>query len=165
MTCKRNTRENLSNHLWSLKIVVRKQSIFVFVPLSFIVFHCVSSDITSLMAGLSGEQKENECISFSLKLRAAWSLGNYHRFFKLYRIAPKMAGYLVDWFADRERRQALRAMLKGFVFHGNLFEILLIMLSLLIFLLASKLTSLHSLIHWKSTFISIAKVLCSWYEI
>lgn len=73
------------------------------------------------MASLSSEQKENECISFSLKLRAAWSLGNYHRFFKLYRVAPKMAGYLVDWFADRERIQALRAMIKGFVFDGNIF--------------------------------------------
>lgn len=74
------------------------------------------SDITSLMAGLTVEQKEDECINFSLKLRAAWSLGNYHRFFQLYRNAPKMAGYLVDWFTERERKQALRAMLKGFVF-------------------------------------------------
>lgn len=82
-------------------------------------------DITSLMAGLSNEQKENDCIGFSLKLRAAWSLGNYHRFFKLYRVAPKMAGYLVDWFADRERKQALRAMLKGFVFYGNKFTLLI----------------------------------------
>lgn len=78
------------------------------------------------MASLSSEQKENECISFSLKLRAAWSLGNYHRFFKLYRVAPKMAGYLVDWFADRERQQALRAMIKGFVFDGNMFIMLLL---------------------------------------
>lgn len=77
------------------------------------------------MAGLSTEQKANECISFSLKLRAAWSLCNYHRFFKLYRVAPKMAGYLVDWFADRERKQALRAMLKGFVFSGNMLAVLM----------------------------------------
>lgn len=51
-----------------------------------------------------------------------------------------MAGYLVDWFADRERKQALRAMLKGFVFHGNMFEIPVIILSLLIYLFALKKT-------------------------
>ncbi|KAG0728503.1 Leukocyte receptor cluster member 8 [Chionoecetes opilio] len=87
---------------------------FVAYRLLYYIFTKNTLDITSLMAGLSSENKENECISFSLKLRAAWSLGNYHRFFKLYRVAPKMAGYLVDWFADRERRQALRAMLKGY---------------------------------------------------
>lgn len=68
------------------------------------------------MAGLTEGEKKDECVKFSLKLRAAWSLSNYHRFFKLYRTAPKMAAYLVDWFADRERKQAMRAMLKGFVY-------------------------------------------------
>lgn len=77
------------------------------------------------MAGLTPEQKKDECISFSLKLRAAWSLGNYHRFFLLYRSAPKMAGYLVDWFADRERKQALRVMLKGFVLNKILHDMIL----------------------------------------
>ena len=67
------------------------------------------------MAGLTVEEKKDECVSFALKLRAAWSIGNYHKFFTLYRAAPKMSGYLIDWFANRERVNALKIIMKGFV--------------------------------------------------
>ena len=51
-------------------------------------------DITSALAELTAEEKEDECVSFSMKLRDAWSLQNYRRFFRLYHSAPKMSGYL-----------------------------------------------------------------------
>uniref|UniRef100_A0A8D0U1J5 SAC3/GANP/THP3 conserved domain-containing protein n=1 Tax=Sus scrofa TaxID=9823 RepID=A0A8D0U1J5_PIG len=74
-----------------------------------------SGDITTELAYLTRELKADPCVAHALALRAAWALGNYHRFFRLYSHAPCMSGYLVDKFADRERKAALKAMIKTYV--------------------------------------------------
>ncbi|MGH0150832.1 UNVERIFIED_CONTAM: hypothetical protein FKN15_071125 [Acipenser sinensis] len=58
--------------------------------------------------------KSDPCVSHALEVRTAWALGNYHRFFRLYRCAPRMGAYLIDKFLDRERKQALKAIVKSF---------------------------------------------------
>jgi len=71
-------------------------------------------DIMSALSVLSEEEKKDESICHVIKFRDAWSQGNYMRFFKLHSTAPKMAGYLIDWFIDRERKQALTTMIKAY---------------------------------------------------
>ncbi|CAH8628416.1 unnamed protein product [Schistosoma margrebowiei] len=77
--------------------------------------------INTIMAGLRPTHKTNPCISFALKLRSAWSLSNYHRFFKLLCPAnddqqpPLRCKHVVNWFVDRERKEAIRLMFKVYV--------------------------------------------------
>jgi SAC3 family protein LENG8/THP3 len=66
------------------------------------------ADLSSILKSLTPEERDNECISHALKLRSAWALNNYCRFFTLYKNSPKMSGHIIDWFADRERKLALK---------------------------------------------------------
>ncbi|XP_069630518.1 leukocyte receptor cluster member 8 isoform X1 [Haliaeetus albicilla] len=73
-----------------------------------------SGDLTTELAYLTPALRGDACVAHALALRAAWALANYHRFFRLYRAAPPMAARLIDKFAERERRAALKAMIKTF---------------------------------------------------
>ena len=75
-------------------------------------------DLTEALAALTREEKADECIAHAIKLRSAWAQGNFKRFFQLYTTAPKMSGYLMDWFIDRERRRALGVIIKAYVIPG-----------------------------------------------
>ncbi|GFO23676.1 leukocyte receptor cluster member 8 homolog [Plakobranchus ocellatus] len=71
-------------------------------------------DLTTALASLTTDCRKDECIKHALDVRIAWSLNNYHKFFKLYENAPKMSGYLMDWFIDRVRKSALKLIIKAY---------------------------------------------------
>ncbi|KAH8037356.1 hypothetical protein HPB51_009911 [Rhipicephalus microplus] len=78
------------------------------------VFARNTLELKTILAHLSSSEKTDEVVRHALAVCHAWSLGNYARFFKLYERPPKMSGYLMDWFAVRERRNALKAMVKAY---------------------------------------------------
>lgn len=73
------------------------------------------SDLTTIFQFLSKEDKKNEYIKHALDTRRAWATGNLHKFFLLYKTAPLMAGYLMDWFVERERKLYLKYIIRSYV--------------------------------------------------
>ncbi|TRZ06808.1 hypothetical protein HGM15179_020298, partial [Zosterops borbonicus] len=82
------------------------------------ILYCIftnnSGELTTELSLLPPSLRSDPSVSHALSLRAAWALGLYSRFFRLHSSAPAMGPRLIDLFAERERRRALRAFLKAY---------------------------------------------------
>lgn len=81
----------------------------------YYIFTNNTLDIGSMCKVLPKESEiSDECMIHAMKTRHAWSLGNMRSLFRLYKSAPKMGGYLMDWFVDRERKKYLKFIIKSY---------------------------------------------------
>ena len=78
-------------------------------PLSLFV------DIFAILKELTFELKKVPCVKHAIGVCSAWLSGNYCQFFRLYRTAPLMCGALINMFIERERKVALRSIIKAYV--------------------------------------------------
>lgn len=78
------------------------------------------ADLTKTIVELTPDERQDPCVSFALKISTACIVNNYKMFFKLYKEAPRMTGYLLDLFVPRIRKTAITSMIKAYVFIGKI---------------------------------------------
>ena len=71
------------------------------------------------------EEREDPLVDFAIKLRSAWQIGNFVQIFRLYEVAPRFSGYLIEKFLPRERKRALKMIIKAYAFLIFLFLLFL----------------------------------------
>ena len=71
-------------------------------------------DMGVFIASMSPALKSDPCIKHALEVRSAWASGNYVRFFRLYANAPNMSSALMDFFMERERKEAFGKVVRSY---------------------------------------------------
>lgn len=87
---------------------------FIAYRILYYIYTSSTLDLTTIKASLTPEMRSDECIKHALKIQTAFALKNFHRFFKLNKEAPKMSGYLIDWFIERVRKDGLKLIVKSY---------------------------------------------------
>ena len=71
-------------------------------------------DVGVFLASVTPAAQSDPCIKHALQVRKAWSSGNYVRLFRLSANAPNMSGALMDFFMERERKEAFGKAVKSY---------------------------------------------------
>lgn len=80
-----------------------------------ILFACECVEFVGVFKEMTSEISKDSCVIHAMKMREAWSLGNYRCFFQLYTTTPNFGRHLIDLFIERERKSALKTITKAYV--------------------------------------------------
>ncbi len=69
--------------------------------------------MTTLLRELTPRARADECVQFAERVRHAWALHAYRPLLRAYAAAPRMASYVIDLFLERERKAALRKIIRS----------------------------------------------------
>mmetsp|Transcript_82870 Transcript_82870/g.222260 ORF Transcript_82870/g.222260 Transcript_82870/m.222260 type:complete len:219 (-) Transcript_82870:390-1046(-) len=75
----------------------------------------VLESVTVMLAQLPAATRRAPDVAFATEVGQALLCNDYTTFFRLYEKAPKMTGYIMDFFVDRVRKSALQTFLRS---HG-----------------------------------------------
>lgn len=71
-------------------------------------------DLNQVIKEIKSKYSDNKYLQHLLELNNAWYLNNYVKFFRLYEVCNEMSKYLIELFIERERKLALKIIIKSF---------------------------------------------------
>lgn len=81
----------------------------------YLIYTRNRTGMNDVLADLTTADKQIPAVRHALDVRSALASGNFHRFFRLFTVAPNMGAYLIDTFIERERLAALAQICKAYV--------------------------------------------------
>ncbi|KIW05823.1 uncharacterized protein PV09_03029 [Verruconis gallopava] len=100
--------------LYSLKLGGHPAEFLAYRILYF-VHTCNRIALNDILAEITPELRQEECVKHALAVRSAQASGNYHKLLAhLYQSVPNMGAYLMDMFVPRERIAALATICKAY---------------------------------------------------
>eukprot|EP00953_Heterococcus_sp_UTEX-ZZ885_P022873 12622-Heterococcus_DN1.PRE.2 len=88
---------------------------FTCYKLLYLLYRQDNCSILGMLRTLSKAERTRRGTAYALEIVKAVTSSNYFKFFKLYREAPHMSGFLLDFQTARMRTAAYRAMLKAYM--------------------------------------------------
>ena len=80
----------------------------------YLIYTENTTELQLTLSRLPRDSHSHPVIGHALKVRRAWSLNDYHCLFSLYKQTPAMSAKIMDWFVERERKQAIKIISKSY---------------------------------------------------
>lgn len=80
----------------------------------YLIYTNNTTELQLTLSKLSKDIARHPVVDHALKVRRAWSLANYHQLFTLYKQAPAMSAKVMDWFLERERKHAMKIIMRSY---------------------------------------------------
>jgi hypothetical protein len=91
--------------------------VIIFILIANLIFNkfifSVPPDLNQVMKEIKEKYSNDAYLKHLLKLKNAWHLKNYLKFFQLYNQSNELSKCLIDLFIERERKFALKLMIKA----------------------------------------------------